>query len=113
MFGKSEFRDEKGEIDLSKIEKKIEESFFLAQKYNIKCAHYVKNILCSEAVRVIEHYKTGERAVKYDTELIHELSIKSKPWSIIKRLFVEREECDKDKSSYVVEIRPRNSVIHH
>jgi len=99
MFGKSRFRDGNGEIDLSRIERRVNESFSLAQKFNMKCVNRIKNVLLSEAVKIVEYYKTGKRREMYDTELINELSVGS-------------GFCNRDKHSYTVEIIPKNSVKH-
>lgn len=99
MFGKSQFRNEKGEIDLSKIERKVKESSSLVQRYKIGGIYYVKNLLLSEAVKIIEYYKTGARKEMYDTELISEI-------------YVGTGFFNRDKHYCTVGIIPKSFVKH-
>lgn len=100
MFKKSQYRDEKGKIDLPKIDRKVEESFDLAKRCglnsNFSCR--LGDFVSSDAKIIAGHFER-----KYDVEIVEEIHIK--------RGFFGRES-DIQNQSYVVKLSLRNSTKH-
>lgn len=101
MFGKSQFRNEGGEIDLLKLEKRASAFFDLVRRHglgeNAPCRF--ENLLCSEAVKIAEYYEQEEKKKMYRVEITDEVH-------------VGKSFFDRDEEFYAVKIYLRNSVKH-
>ena len=98
MFGKSEFRDEERKIVPLQIEKEVHRSFVLDKKRNLKiCPYKLTNLLCSDAIKIVEYFESGERRELYEVEMSSELSF-------------GRGRFGKDKINYSLEIYLKNDL---
>jgi hypothetical protein len=92
---KSRLRDEKGELDPSKIEREVQKFIICTQKVRLKSySHLIEPLLLSEAIRLAEYFEAEERRDHYNVRTIGKTALK-------------RGFLGEDVTTYAIEISPK------